>query len=1428
MSKKRNGIYVIVVCVALNLAGRALAEYVSLPCFMNLTGTIAVGYFIGPFSAIMTAVVSCGISSLFSHMDLYYIIADVIVGLSAGVSAQKGSRFLEKFTSAITLVTFFSIVRGVTVFGSNIFFFGGATPFELPNAVIDYLVNMNVAPAAAYFTAAMYISFADSFTPVILVYLFFRVKKFIYKKHKSRMLKRALGGKITLGVIAFGLVLTSVKTFPTYAYSQINFVQRLYNSDDGLVGGCLNDIVQTEDGTMWVGTYGGLYRFNGSQFELITDIDSVRSVHSLYVDDEDRLWIGTNDAGVTVARIDTSYSVMDTESGLPSDTVKDIVQDSEGIYYFATSGGLVMADYEDDSIVIKKVYAELGNVINLDSDSKGRVVALNLAGEIWVLDGGEILSQTDCGNEYPTCVDYDNKGNLYIGCSSGMIYKYKTTDSGYKRTKKSYATEFSQINDIFFNTSGYIFLASDTGIGYIDLNDNVNTIISPEFDNSIDVIYKDYQANIWFTSSRCGLLALSNSSFSDLFSLCNAAPDVSNGVVRWNNLLYVGTDSGLVIMDDDNGKSLSNSLTEYLAGTRVRCVFKTEDDTLLISTFGKGVIEVFKDGSFSPYPSPKDNSCDRVRFAIGISEGEVVISGEDGLVFVKDHEVIKRLRPGKELSNATVLNAMEASQGTIYAGTDGDGIAIIKDMQLERYITKEDGLPSGVILRIVKDTKGDGYFILTGSGLCYMDGDNTISEIDVPYYNNYDLWISDEGEVFIIGGAGIYIINYNILMSGDGLQNYVLLNEKTGLPGSITSNAWNYISAENILYLCGTSGVYALNLENYDMYVDSYKTKITHIKTDGTDWDVTDMSPLYIDKGVDKVELTIEINNFTTAVPYIRYYMSGVDTEKTTIQSDKIESIVYYNLPYGEHDFHIEVVSEDGSVLSDRIYTVIKEKEVYETAGFRVYFFLLMALFFTTIIISMVQGSVLSLTKKQKNSHQRLISRLEREKAEALERALHSEEEANKTKSAFLANMTHEIRTPINAIIGMDTMIMRETKEPEIKNYAIDIHNASKTLLSLINDILDFSKIESGNLELVPGEYDLSLLISNLINMVKPKLGSKNIEFKVNVNPDIPRRLYGDELRISQAVLNILNNAVKYTEEGSVTFSVDYEALETEEILLIISVTDTGIGIKEEDIEKLFSPYKRIDEQRNRGIEGTGLGMSITKNLLDMMGSQLEVRSVYGEGSTFSFAIVQSVKSPEKMGDFTGNAMAREAGTIKAEAYHAPGASVLVVDDVEMNLTVIKNLLKRIQVDTDITTSGREAVKMAKVKPYDIILLDSMMPEMSGEETMKEIRDTCELNAQTPVIVLTAHTTGGAREEYLRLGYTNYLAKPIDGAKLEAMLQSYLPDEKIILTCEAVEDGGDNVQDVPVERDSVLPPTAESGVGEDVYKVIEQFNRLME
>lgn len=396
--------------------------------------------------------------------------------------------------------------------------------------------------------------------------------------------------------------------------------------------------------------------------------------------------------------------------------------------------------------------------------------------------------------------------------------------------------------------------------------------------------------------------------------------------------------------------------------------------------------------------------------------------------------------------------------------------------------------------------------------------------------------------------------------------------------------------------------------------------------------------------------------------------------------------------------------------------------------------------------------------------------------------ALEVAERANEAKSRFLSNMSHEIRTPINAVLGMNEMILRESEDQQILSYASNIQSSGKTLLFLINDILDLSKIESGKMEIIPVTYELSAVIMDLWNVICLRAEEKGLELSVELDETIPGVLYGDDVRIRQIVTNLLTNAVKYTPEGSVKLILACEYQDEDHILLKISVKDTGMGIRKEDMGKLFESFQRLDEKKNRNIEGTGLGMNITMSLLKMMDGDMKIESEYQKGSTFQALIPQKIVSRVPVGNFCAirEKNAQQAGRKKG-SFTAPQASLLVVDDNAMNLTVFKALLKRTQMQVTTAESGRQCLEYIRQKKFHIIFMDHMMPEMDGIETLHRMNSLAEhKNRDTPVIALTANAVAGAREEYLSEGFCDYLTKPIDAELMEQTICRYLPQELIL------------------------------------------------
>lgn len=426
------------------------------------------------------------------------------------------------------------------------------------------------------------------------------------------------------------------------------------------------------------------------------------------------------------------------------------------------------------------------------------------------------------------------------------------------------------------------------------------------------------------------------------------------------------------------------------------------------------------------------------------------------------------------------------------------------------------------------------------------------------------------------------------------------------------------------------------------------------------------------------------------------------------------------------------------------------------------------------------------------------------------------------SKNEFFAGMSHEIRTPINAIIGMNTMILRECEDPTIKSYAGDVDSSSRLLLTLVNDILDISKIEAGELKIVSAEYDLEKLVKDIAGMMAVRVREKEIKLVINIDEKLPKKMMGDEMRLRQIIVNLLTNAVRVTSVGKVTLTMKAEEITRDNVEMYVSVSDTGSGMTSEEVDRLLNPYETVEEHKNRRSEGTGLGMSITKKLLELMDSKLGVYTVQGKGSKFFFNLEQKIADgnplgimkvkfpacivyaqpilnspdPKKAAAAAAKALASKEAIAKAGAtpmveesakkekyvpqFKASTARVLSVDDTAINLKVFKALLKPTEMIIDTVESGKEALELVMKNEYDMIFLDIMMPEMDGVETLHAIRDGInKTSVDTPIIALTANALAGAREEYLAEGFNDYLSKPIAVQLLEEIILRYLPKEKI-------------------------------------------------
>ena len=1162
---------------------------------------------------------------------------------------------------------------------------------------------------------------------------------------------------------------TKVSASPTLHQYISEYDIQQFHTQNGLPTIEINAIAQTSDGYLWVGSYSGLYFYNGTQFFPAQIDERVSNVMVLFVDSHDNLWIGTNDNGVACYNPTTrELKLYTTKDGLTSNSIRYICEGPDNVIYVSTTNTISYIE-PDGSVTTPKMLERITYVTNIVTFPNTSFLGVCNNGNLFYVKNHTVSTITRGNGVYFTSVHATSGSEFLAGCSDGTVVKGRIENTSIIIEPFANCSAIGSISFIEASKDGSLFyLCAENGIGLLSSNREFYNLNQESFNNSVCGALTDYQGTIWFCSNKQGLLKLSPNPFTNLFQQAGLDPRTVNAITSYEGDLYIGCDNGLIIMDEK-----AHYIKQYPALThlnskllRIRHLFVDSNNQLWLSTYGtEGLICLKREGNtFTTTTFNEENGTmgGRFRSVIELKDHTILAASSTGLTFIKNGIVVATIGEDNGLSSPQILSLLEMPDGRILAGSDGSGVFVIKDYSIVDKIDEADGLNSLVILRIVSCS--DGYLYVTSNGI-YHDNGKTVEKLShFPYNNNYDIYINSDGNAWISSSAGIYIVKEADLLA-DEEYFYTLLDSYHGFDTPLTANAWNYIDNNGMYYLCCATGVQTISLTDYNKRNQNYALGLHSLRAD--DHPVyPDQNGLYtIPAKTKRIVFSPDVLNYALSNPLIYMYLEGFESDGLYTRQSELSELTYTNVPYGDYKFHIQILSEeDRSVQKELVLPIHRDAQFFEYPIFKGYLTFIVLLFVFCITYMMTKAANLSIISQQYEE-----IRIAKEEAE----------EANLAKSKFLANMSHEIRTPINTIMGMNELILREEINDYVRNYANDIQHASTTLLSIVNDILDFSKIESGKMNIIPQEYETRKLLKDLIEMLHVKANEKSLKTTITIDDKIPQKLMGDSVRINQVVLNLLSNAVKYTDEGSITFHVAVINQTDNVIDLEFSVEDTGIGIREEDREKLFQTFQRLDEKRNATIQGTGLGLSITRQLLTLMNTELKLESEYQKGSRFYFTLRQEIIDATPI----GNIEATETTTTPSKAYkptlRCPDARILVIDDTALNLAVVRGLLRPTQVQLDTGKSGAECLELIKKNHYDIIFLDHMMPEMDGIETLENIQKTEHLCKDVPVIILTANAITGAKEMYLEKGFVDYLSKPVSGMDLENCLIQYLPKHLI-------------------------------------------------
>lgn len=949
MKQKREYIIIVYTILALfmDLFGRYIAEKMTLPIWCDSVGTFLIAYIAGPICGGIVGFTNNIIFGIFVEQQSVYCIVGAFLGLMVGYLAKK--KVFETQFKTMTLGMGLAIISTIIAVMINIVLYDGMCGNIWGNQVMLLAIDSGFPRYVSYVLGQFCVEFLDKLLSVEIVYVLIKLVRY-YRNHKGEknngtglkhvslfFLLVAIAGLFGTGEAAWA------KELPT---DYDSYLQIEYSNEDGLLSGEANDIEQTKDGKLWIGTYAGLFKYDGSKFKLFHDLPSVKNVNCLYVDEEGRLWVGTNDDGITILINEHVMNVIEKENGLLSNSVKDIVSDANGNYYIGTTEGISMVSLSG-GVKITKTFEQIKNVTHMSADSKGNVAAVTDRGELFWIREGEMISSpiSSVLHTEVRAVRFTEDNRLLLGTVDHEVFVYDMNADTPCLVRSLRLAGIEDINSFFVTEDMEIFICSDTGVAVLQKDFSGKKLNTNNFTSSIDNMLIDYQGNMWFSSSRLGLLELCKSQFEELFTEIGEA-SVVNATEKWQGLLFCGTDDGLVILDDSRGKKVKNEISELLKNTRVRCLKADSNDNLWIATTGMGVIKVCVNdqGDYEIRNYTEEDGMPGMRFR-NICErknGEIWVAGDYGVAILTDR--VKQVFTAQNgLANEKSLCLLEYKDAC-YVGSDGGGITKIRDDKVESNIGKKDGLSSDVILRLVYEPVTDGVFIVTSNGLCYMSADGTIKCLDTfPYSNNYDMICDEDGTCWILSSAGIYVAQAEDLIE-NVKRDYSLVDAKSGFRSSLTANAWPCRDKDEV-FLCCDSGVVKINMSQYDMASRSYRMILDQVEVDGVTYDINRADTFRLSSQMDKIVFEPEVLNYSMNDPYVSYMLEGYDTKETVCLLSELGKMSYSDLKPGSYVFRISILDGlDGNVKETAGYTIEKEIEMYQNVWFKLYVILIAGL----------------------------------------------------------------------------------------------------------------------------------------------------------------------------------------------------------------------------------------------------------------------------------------------------------------------------------------------------------------------------------------------------------------------------------------------------------------------------------------------------
>lgn len=746
--------------------------------------------------------------------------------------------------------------------------------------------------------------------------------------------KKVAGIVVSLLVLCVPLRVATAALHHTL--DEFGYLETVYDNSNGLDSSAANDVVQTRDGFVWIGTYNGLTRYDGSSFYQYPVSSGIYSVANLYVSNKDELYVGTNDSGIAMYK-EGKFQFWQLKDGLSSNTIRDITENSKGLMFIGTTEGLSFKDR--DNYITREGDTRLANkyIKELHPAPGNRVCGLTQNGDMFVYQGRDLESffpadTFSFGNVVAVEPDIYSENQFWVGTTGDKLAKIKI-ENGTLQVLKLLAMEGRHtVNDILLRPDGILLIATENGVGYFDMLDNFHVIDKMQFNNSVDNIMVDYEGNMWFSSSRMGVAKLTSNSFRNLFAIAGISPRVVNSVLKHQGITYVATDRGLVTLKGD--KPIATPISELLKTTRTRHVIVDSKGNLWIATYSKlGLLKYNPEtGDMRGFTRREGLPHERSRVIMESSDGSIYVGTRDGLALIRNDKVEKTFTTKNGLSNPQVLCLLE-HKGNIYVGTDGGGINLIRDDHIVYNLDQQDGLRAGVILRMATDPETGGMWISTGNSIAHFKDGELTTIANFPSTNNFDFIFTQNGEMLVTCNQGIYVTRSSKLLK-DGSYDYVL-SQREGLSGALTANSFNYIENNEKLYLCLQNGLCQLNLDSLEQSSGLKKFCVPSINIDGVDYPLDEDKPLQISSDATRITykayvLTNSLNNVT-----LSSYLEGFDKKIEKVSRFDNKERTYTNLAGGTYKLHVGIYDQrTGKLSQEKVYTLVKEKKLSEYPAF--------------------------------------------------------------------------------------------------------------------------------------------------------------------------------------------------------------------------------------------------------------------------------------------------------------------------------------------------------------------------------------------------------------------------------------------------------------------------------------------------------------